>query len=56
MHSTIQSYHFYNFYRVAVHEGVVHRVRSPRHVGRDGIIRPSTAHETKGFDIFDVSF
>ncbi|CAF3740023.1 unnamed protein product, partial [Rotaria sordida] len=39
--------------RVAVNEGVVHRVRSPRHVGRDGIIRPSSAHEIRGFYIFD---
>lgn len=37
-------------------EEVVHRIRSPRHVGRDGIIRPSTAHETKGFYILSVSF
>ncbi|CAF4167690.1 unnamed protein product, partial [Rotaria sordida] len=39
--------------RVAVHEGVVHRVRSPRHVGRDGIIRPSSAHKIRGLHIFD---
>ncbi|CAF4006084.1 unnamed protein product, partial [Rotaria sordida] len=39
--------------RAAVHEEVVHRVRSPRHVGRDGIIRPSSAHEIRGLYIFD---
>ncbi|CAF2629709.1 unnamed protein product [Rotaria sp. Silwood2] len=41
--------------RMAVHEEAVHRVRSSRHVGRDGIIRPSTAHEMRGFYIFNVS-
>lgn len=41
---------------MAIHEGAVHRVRSPRHIGRDGIVRPSTAHENKGFYILDVGF
>ncbi|CAF1248487.1 unnamed protein product [Rotaria sordida] len=40
--------------RIAVHEEVVHRVRSPRHVGRDGIVRPSTAHERRGFYILHI--
>ncbi|CAF1105352.1 unnamed protein product [Rotaria sp. Silwood1] len=40
--------------RVAVHEEVVHRVRSPRHVGRDGIIRPSSAHEIRGCYILNT--
>jgi hypothetical protein len=33
----------------------MHRVRSPRHVGRDGIVRPSIAHETLGKYLFDVT-
>jgi vacuolar protein sorting-associated protein 13A/C len=40
--------------RVATHEEIVHRVRQARHVGRDGIVRPSTAHETLGNYIFNV--
>ncbi|CAF3870792.1 unnamed protein product [Adineta steineri] len=39
--------------RLAIHEEVIHRMRLPRHVGRDGIIRPSTSHEIKGFRIYD---
>ncbi|CAF0900458.1 unnamed protein product [Adineta steineri] len=39
--------------KVAIHEDVIHRIRTPRHVGRDGIVRPSIAHETLGHFIFD---
>ncbi|CAF1254601.1 unnamed protein product, partial [Rotaria sordida] len=39
--------------RVAAHEEIIHRVRNPRHVGKDGIVRPSVAHETLGSFIFD---
>ena len=42
-------------FRVATHEEIVHRVRSARHVGRDGLIRPSIAHETWGLYLFEVS-
>ena len=34
----------------------MHRIRNPRHVGRDGLVRPSIAHETLGNYIFDVCF
>ncbi|CAF4266353.1 unnamed protein product, partial [Rotaria sordida] len=40
--------------RVAAHEEIIHRVRNPRHVGKDGIVRSSVAHETLGSFIFDV--
>ncbi|CAF1065734.1 unnamed protein product [Adineta steineri] len=39
--------------KVAAHEEVIHRIRHPRHIGRDGIVRPSTAHEMLGCYIFD---
>ncbi|CAF1687443.1 unnamed protein product, partial [Adineta ricciae] len=38
---------------VATHEIIIHRIRHPRHIGRDGIVRPSIAHETLGKFIYD---
>ncbi|CAF2913787.1 unnamed protein product, partial [Rotaria sp. Silwood2] len=40
--------------RVAAHEEIIHRVRNPRHVGKDGIVRPSQFsddqhHTTEGY-------
>jgi hypothetical protein len=40
--------------RTVTQEEVVHRVRHPRHVGRDGIVRPSIAYEKRGYFIFNV--
>jgi hypothetical protein len=40
--------------RTATQEEVVHRIRHSRHVGRDGIVRPSLAYERKGYFIFNV--
>ncbi|CAF4448138.1 unnamed protein product, partial [Adineta steineri] len=37
----------------ATHEIVMHRIRDPYHIGRDNIIRPSTAYRTKGLFIFN---
>jgi hypothetical protein len=42
--------------RNAIHEKFVHRVRYPRCIGRDDIVRPSTAYATMGIFIFNVSF
>ena len=39
---------------MTTNEEVIHRVRNPRHIGRDGLVRPSIAHETLGNYIFDV--
>jgi len=39
--------------KVATDEQIVHRIRNPRHIGRDGLVRPSIAHETLGNYIFD---
>ncbi|CAF3861922.1 unnamed protein product, partial [Adineta steineri] len=39
--------------RHATHEIVMHRIRDPYHIGRDNIIRPSTAYRTKGLFIFN---
>ncbi len=39
--------------RVAIDEQIVHRIRNPRHIGSDGLVRPSIAHETLGNFIFD---
>ncbi|CAF1173038.1 unnamed protein product [Adineta ricciae] len=39
--------------KVATHEIIIHRIRHPRHIGRDGIVRPSIAHETLGKFIYD---
>ena len=36
------------FERVATHEEIIHRQRNPRHVGRDGLVRPSIVNETLG--------
>jgi vacuolar protein sorting-associated protein 13A/C len=40
--------------RVTTHEQIIHRIRTPRHIGRDGLVRPSIAHETLGNYLFDV--
>ena len=40
--------------RVATNEEIIHRIRHPRHIGRDGLVRPSIAHETFGNYLFDV--
>ncbi|CAF0945953.1 unnamed protein product [Adineta ricciae] len=37
--------------RTAQHEEIVRRIRYPRHVGRDGLIRPYIFHEAMGFYI-----
>ncbi|CAF3768117.1 unnamed protein product [Adineta steineri] len=39
--------------RVVTHEQSIYRIRHPRHIGRDGIIRPSIAHEMFGKYILD---
>ncbi|CAF0895845.1 unnamed protein product [Rotaria sp. Silwood1] len=39
--------------RTAQQEEVVRRIRYPRHVGRDGIVRPYVAHEATGFYILN---
>ena len=44
------------FYRTAQHEEIVRRVRYPRHVGRDGLVRPYIFHEAMGFYILNVIF
>ena len=41
--------------RTAQHEEIIRRVRYPRHVGRDGLVRPYIAHEAMGFYILNVS-
>ncbi len=43
-------------YSTAQQEEVVLRVRYPRHVGRDGLVRPYVAHEAMGFYILNVNF
>ncbi|CAF4325780.1 unnamed protein product, partial [Adineta steineri] len=40
--------------RTAQQEEVVRRVRYPRHVGRDGLVRPYISHEAMGFFILNV--
>jgi len=40
--------------RVATDEQIVHRIRNRRHVGRDGLVRPSIDHETLANFIFDA--
>jgi hypothetical protein len=42
------------FYRTAQHEEIIRRVRYPRHVGRDGLVRPYVAHDALGFYILNV--
>ncbi|CAF2390576.1 unnamed protein product [Rotaria sp. Silwood2] len=39
--------------RTAQQEEIVRRVRYPRHVGRDGVVRPYVAHEAMGFYILN---
>ncbi|CAF1138697.1 unnamed protein product [Adineta steineri] len=39
--------------RTAQQEEVVRRVRYPRHVGRDGLVRPYISHEAMGFFILN---
>ncbi|CAF3774247.1 unnamed protein product [Adineta steineri] len=39
--------------RHATHEIITQRIRDSRHIGRDNIIRPSTAYQTKGLFIFN---
>ncbi|UJR10669.1 hypothetical protein I4U23_014864 [Adineta vaga] len=39
--------------RTVQNEGIVRRVRYPRHVGRDGLIRPYVFHEAMGFYILN---
>lgn len=41
-------------FRTAQQEEIVRRVRYPRHVGRDGLVRPYIAHEAMGFFILNV--
>lgn len=43
-----------NWNRVATNEEVIHRVRNARHIGRDGLVRPSIPHETLGNFIYNV--
>lgn len=42
-------------FRTAQQEEVVRRVRYPRHVGRDGLVRPYVSHEAMGFYILNVN-
>jgi len=44
-----------NEFRTAQQEEVVRRVRYPRHVGRDGLVRPYISHEAMGFFILNVN-
>ncbi|CAF2764840.1 unnamed protein product [Rotaria sp. Silwood2] len=39
--------------RTAQQEETVHRVRYPRHIGRDGLVRPYISHEAVGFFILN---
>lgn len=38
----------------ATHEHIVRRVRHPRHVSRDGLVRPYIPHEAMGLYIRNV--
>ncbi len=40
--------------RVATDEQIVHQIQNRRHVGRDGLVRPSIDHETLANFIFDA--
>ena len=42
-------------FRTAQQEEIVRRVRYPRHVGRDGLVRPYISHEAMGFYILNVN-
>ncbi|CAF1398617.1 unnamed protein product [Adineta ricciae] len=44
---------FNSLKRAATHEQVIRRIRPPRHIGGDGIVRPSIAHEKLGNFMFD---
>lgn len=44
-----------HLFRTAQQEEIVRRVRYPRHVGRDGLVRPYIAHEAMGFYILNVN-
>lgn len=41
-------------YSKASHEHVIHRVRHPRLISQDGLVRPYTPHEAMGLYIFNV--
>jgi hypothetical protein len=43
------------YFRTAQQEEVVRRVRYPRHVARDGLVRPYISHEAMGFYILNVN-
>ena len=40
--------------RTAQHEQIIRRVRYPRHLSRDGLVRPYITHEAMGFYILNV--
>jgi hypothetical protein len=42
------------FRSTTTHEQIVRRVRYPRHVGRDGLVRPYIPHEAMGLYILNV--
>jgi hypothetical protein len=42
------------FCSTATQEQVVRRIRYPRHVGRDGLVRPYIPHEAMGLFILKV--
>lgn len=42
------------FYSVTSHEQVVRRIRLPRLISRDGLVRPYTPHEAMGLYILNV--
>jgi hypothetical protein len=44
----------YYFYSTATQEHIIRRVRYPRHVGRDGLVRPYIPHEAMGLYILNV--
>jgi hypothetical protein len=45
-----------NNFRTAQQEEIVRRVRCPRHVDRDGLVRPYIPHQSMGFFILNVIF
>ncbi len=38
----------------ATQEQIIRRIRYPRHVGRDGLVRPYIPHEAMGLYILNV--
>jgi len=40
--------------RATTHEQIIHRIRHPRHIGRDGLVRPTIAREAFGNYIYAV--